>query len=154
MGCRHWTRDEEHGGTYGNYNIRVSGTKYGKVCRWWVLLNFLANSFGRLQVLSRQSKCVWCELNSEETSSGFLSKTYTDLEFFPFLEFWVAVALKTSREFKIQRRDGYENVALKLNLPSFSLCRDYCYPLTLSNVREPSWSWIPSGGHLQVQIEK
>ena len=48
MGCRHWTRDEEHGRTYRNYNIRVSGTKYGNVCRWWVLLIFLANSFGRL----------------------------------------------------------------------------------------------------------
>ena len=67
---------------------------------------YLANSFGGLQVLNRQSKCVWCELNSEETSSGFLSKTYTDLELLPFLEFWVVVALKTSREFKIQRRDA------------------------------------------------
>ena len=48
------------------------------------------------------------------------------------------VALKTSREFKIQRRDGYENVALKLNLRAFSLYRDYSYPLTLANVCEPS----------------
>ena len=75
MGCRHWTRDEEHGRTYRNYNIRVSGTKYGKVCRWWVLLNFLANSFGRLQVLNRQSNL--CDVkHSEETSSGFLSDLY------------------------------------------------------------------------------
>ena len=148
MGCRHWTRDEEHGRTYRNYNIRVSGTKYGNVCRWWVLLNFLANSFRRLQVLNRQSNV--CDVkHSEKTSSGFLWKTYTNLELFPFLEFWVVVALKTSREFKIQRRDGYENVALKLNLRSFSLYRDYSYPLTLANVREPSWSWIPRD-HIQV----
>ena len=50
----------------------------------------------------------------------------------------VVVAL--NRDFKIQRRDGNENVAEKVNLPSFSLYRNYSYPLTLSNVGEPSWS--------------
>ena len=38
----------------------------------------------------------------------------------------------------IQRRDGNENVAYIVNLRSFSLYRNYSYPLTLSNVREPS----------------
>ena len=42
-----------------------------------------------------------------------------------------------SRDFKIQRRDGNENVAQKVNLRSFSLHRNYSYPLTLSNVGEP-----------------
>lgn len=36
MGCRHWARDEEHGRTYGNYNIGVSFTKKGHVVMWWV----------------------------------------------------------------------------------------------------------------------
>ena len=40
-----------------------------------------------------------------------------------------------------------------MNLRSFSLCSDYSYPLTLSIVGEPSWSWI-SRGHIQAQIEK
>ena len=31
----------------------------------------------------------------------------------------------------------------KRNLRSFSLYRNYSYPLTLSNVSEPSWSWMP-----------
>ena len=47
-------------------------------------------------------------------------------------------ARTTVRIIKIQRRDGNENVALKVNLRSFSLYRDYSYPLTLSNVGEPS----------------
>ena len=41
-------------------------------------------------------------------------------------------------DFKIQRRTSKEDVALKVNLRSFSLYRDYSYLLTLSNVREPS----------------
>ena len=42
---------------------------------------------------------------------------------------------------KIQRHNGNENVALKVNLRSFSLNRNYSYPLTwLSNVGEPSWN--------------
>ena len=45
-----------------------------------------------------------------------------------------------NRDFKVQRRDGNENVALKVNLRPFSLHRNYSYPLTLSNVGEPSWS--------------
>ena len=45
---------------------------------------------------------------------------------------------KASRDFKIQRRDGNENVAKKVNLRSFSLYRNYWYPLTLSNVGERS----------------
>ena len=40
-------------------------------------------------------------------------------------------------DFKIQRRKSKENVALKVNLRSFSLYRYYSYLLTLSNVREP-----------------
>ena len=40
-----------------------------------------------------------------------------------------------------------------MNLHSFSLYSDYSYPLTLSIVGEPSWSWI-SRGHTQAQIEK
>ena len=58
-----------------------------------------------------------------------------------------------SRDFKIQRRDGNENVAKKVNLRSFSLYRNYLYPLTLSNVGEPSWSRIPRH-HMQVQYKR
>ena len=43
-----------------------------------------------------------------------------------------------SRKNRDQRRDGNENVAQKENLLSFSLYSDYSYPLTLSNVGEPS----------------
>ena len=46
-----------------------------------------------------------------------------------------------SRDFKIQRGDSNKNVAKKVNLRSFSLYSDYSYPLTLSKVGEPSWSW-------------
>ena len=56
-------------------------------------------------------------------------------------------------DFKIQRRDGDKNVAWKLNLRSFSLYSDYSYPLTLSMVGEPSWSWI-SRDHIHAQKEK
>ena len=55
-----------------------------------------------------------------------------------------------NRDFKIQKRDGNENVAQKVNLRSFSLYRSYSYPLTLSNVGEPSWSWIRRH-HIRVQ---
>ena len=41
------------------------------------------------------------------------------------------------RDVKIQRRDGNESVARKVNLLPFSLYGDYSYPLTLSNVDEP-----------------
>ena len=48
-------------------------------------------------------------------------------------------ARTTVRIIKIQRPDGNENVALKVNLRFFfSLYSDYSYPLTLSNVGEPS----------------
>ena len=57
------------------------------------------------------------------------------------------------RDLKIKRRDSNENVAEKVNLRSFSLYRDYSYPLTLSNVGEPAWSWIPRD-HIQVQKQK
>ena len=60
---------------------------------------------------------------------------------------------RKNRDFKIQRRDGNVNVAQKENLRSFSLYSDYSYPLTLSNVGEPSWSWI-SSDHIQAQKEK
>ena len=46
------------------------------------------------------------------------------------------------RDFKIQRRESNENVALKVNLRSFSLYRDNSYLLTFSIVREPSYIWI------------
>ena len=54
------------------------------------------------------------------------------------------------RDFTIQRRHG--NVAKILNC-FFRLYRDYPYPLTLSNVGQPSWSWIPSHP-IPVQKEK
>ena len=41
----------------------------------------------------------------------------------------------------------------KVNLRSFSLYSDYSYPLTLSIVGEPSWSWI-SRDQIQAQKEK
>ena len=49
-------------------------------------------------------------------------------------------ARTTVRIIKIQRRDGNENVALKVNLRVFffSLYSDYSHPLTLSNLGEPS----------------
>ena len=40
-----------------------------------------------------------------------------------------------------------------MNLRSFSLYRNYSYPLTLSKVGELSWSWIPRE-HIQVQKQK
>ena len=43
-------------------------------------------------------------------------------------------------DFKIQRLDCNENVALKVNLRSFSLYQNYSYPLTFSKEGEPSWS--------------
>ena len=46
------------------------------------------------------------------------------------------------RDFQIQWRDGNENVAWKVNLRSFSLYRNYSYPITLSNRGEPSQNWI------------
>ena len=49
-------------------------------------------------------------------------------------------AVNYHRDFKIQRRDGNENVALKVNLLSFSLYRNYSCPLTLTYVGEPSRS--------------
>ena len=60
---------------------------------------------------------------------------------------------RKNRDFKIQRRDGNVNVAQKENLRSFSLYSDYSYPLTLSNVGEPSWSWI-SMDNSQAKKEK
>ena len=53
-------------------------------------------------------------------------------------------------KFKIQRDDDNEKLAFKANLGPFSLYRDYSYPLTLSNVSELSWGWIP-WDHIQVQ---
>ena len=41
--------------------------------------------------------------------------------------------LGRNRDLKVQRRDGNENVAWKGNLRSFSLDRDYSYPLTMLN---------------------
>ena len=58
-----------------------------------------------------------------------------------------------NRDFKTQRRDGDKNVAEKVNLRYFSLYSDYSYPLTLSIVGEPSWSWI-SRDQIQAQKEK
>ena len=61
--------------------------------------------------------------------------------------------LRHNRDFKIQRHDGDKKVAEKVNLHYFSLYSDYSCPLTLSNVGEPSWSWI-SRDHIQAQKEK
>ena len=58
-----------------------------------------------------------------------------------------------NRDFKTQQRDGDKNVAEKVNLRYFSLYSDYSYPLTLSIVGEPSWSWI-SRDQIQAQKEK
>ena len=55
------------------------------------------------------------------------------------------------RDFTIQRR--HENVAKILIFFFFCLYRDYPYPLTLSNVGQPSCSWIPSDP-IPVQKEK
>ena len=60
---------------------------------------------------------------------------------------------RQNNDFKIQQRDSNENVAEKVNERSFSLYRDFSYYLTLSNVREPSWIWIPRD-HIQVQRAK
>ena len=48
---------------------------------------------------------------------------------------------------------GRENVAEKANSRSFNLHRSYSKSLTLSNVGEPSKSWIPKN-HIQVQKER
>ena len=45
---------------------------------------------------------------------------------------------RQNRDFKIQRRDDNDSVALKVNFRSFILNSNYSYPLTLSNVGEPS----------------
>ena len=65
----------------------------------------------------------------------------------------IIVSRILNRDFKIQRRHGNENVSQKVNLRSFSLHHHYSYTLTLSNVGEPSWNWIPRD-HIQVQKEK
>ena len=49
--------------------------------------------------------------------------------------------------------DGRENVAEKVNSRSFNLYRNYSKSITLSNVGEPSKSWIPEN-HIQVQKER
>ena len=38
--------------------------------------------------------------------------------------------------------DGSENVAKKMNLPSFKLNRVYLDPLNMSNAGDFSWTWI------------
>ena len=67
------------------------------------------------------------------------------------------VLLAEIRDFKIQRRNSnesaHENVAQKVNLRSFSFYHNYSYSLTLSDVGEPSRSWMPRD-HIQVQKEK
>ena len=66
----------------------------------------------------------------------------------------VAVALAVIRDFKDPTtRRRRERRSKKVYLRSFSLYRDYSYPITLSNVGEPSWSWI-SRDHIQAQKEK
>ena len=57
------------------------------------------------------------------------------------------------RKFTIQRGDDNKKLAFRANLRSFSPYHDYSYPLTLSNVSELSWSWIP-WDHIQVQEDK
>ena len=50
--------------------------------------------------------------------------------------------LKGIRDFKTQRRDCTENVAYKINLRSFSLYRNYSYPLTLSKANPPGVEFL------------
>ena len=40
-----------------------------------------------------------------------------------------------------------------VNLGSLHLNNDYCYPLTLTNIGEANWSWLPRN-HVQVQKKK
>ena len=49
--------------------------------------------------------------------------------------------------------DGSENVAKKMNLPSFKLHRIYLDPLNMSNAGDFSWSWIVKD-FIQVQKEE
>ena len=45
---------------------------------------------------------------------------------------WATCAVRSNNAY------GNKNVAYKVNLRSFSVYSDYSYPLTLSNVGEPS----------------
>ena len=52
---------------------------------------------------------------------------------------WVVLISKSSSS-SLGSLESSDETATRLNLRSFSLYRDYSYPLTLSNVGEPSWS--------------
>ena len=55
---------------------------------------------------------------------------------------WWKIRISDNKDFKIQRRNGKENFAEKVNLSSSSVYRDYSYPPILSNVGGPSWSGL------------
>ena len=69
------------------------------------------------------------------------------------------VTRRRRRQWKRRRRrrqdddDGSENVAKKMNLPSFRLNRFYLDPLNMSNAGDFFWSWIRQD-FIQVQKEK
>ena len=112
------------------------------------------------------SFCKKCRLRNDRRNSILMTRHYPDLG--RASDWWSHVGnllqpiitmeflrsfLRHYRDFKIQRHDGDENVTEKVNLHYFSLYSDYSWPLTLSNVGEPSWSWI-SRDHIQAQKEK
>ena len=66
---------------------------------------------------------------------------------------WINNNVKMLGTLRSENGDGEENVAEKVNSRSFNLHSDYSKSLTLSNVGEPSWSWIPKN-HIQVQKER
>ena len=84
---------------------------------------------------------IYLEIEDGPSIQGFAKRGYLRLDNRDF------------RDFKTQRRDGDKNVAEKVNLRYFSLYSDYSYPLTLSILGEPSWSWI-SRDQIQAQKEK
>ena len=94
----------------------------------------------------RQSLPVKCEhslkLKYRELLIDSKTSTTTSTRFPQYLVLSARAWTSLIRDLKIQRRDGDKKVAEKVNLRSFSLYSDYSWPLTLSNVGEPSWSWI------------
>ena len=51
-------------------------------------------------------------------------------------------SLRYTRDLRSEDGEGRENVAEKANSRSFNLHRDYSKSLTLSNIGEPSLSWL------------
>ena len=65
---------------------------------------------------------------------------------------YVFIIIVNIRDFRFNDTTA-TRMLLKKSVSSFSLNRDYSYPLTLSNVQEPSRSLIP-WDHMQVQKKK